>query len=330
MSFTPIVAGIDMFSVSLLNEIVEGVAERCHACNDYFTPPSSVVAGTDVHAAAFWSNLQTLCSNMVSYNFVDPTVGPGGYSEGAPPISPMGGLAYTLSGMSASGWRRATSYDPLVNDWTDVDDPMFEYGFMSEGDIIGPWILDDLQRILKVMTVNHDHPGAFPGGVSTYFEVREALSEILHPTCAAALAANADDWTIRSSWVAGGIRWVTYVQLNELGGTGWNATSRRCRAQSTRTMWTGKNSEVDVYYYPILVQCNFDSLPNLTVNTYYFHETIASSNTSPRSSSFVGDGDNPMPLSTLACPTEGTQQLLDYTSTGLPIWIIRWAFTNVD
>jgi hypothetical protein len=69
-------------------------------------------------------------------------------------------LAYTnqvayfvAAGLSSNGWRNATNYNPAVNDWRDFDDPMYIYrtnasGFapnIEVGDILGPWIIDDLQ-----------------------------------------------------------------------------------------------------------------------------------------------------------------------------------------
>jgi len=52
-----------------------------------------------------------------------------------------------------NGWRKATSYDPATNDWRDLDDTMYGTGTNTSidivaGEILGPWIIDDLQKAL--------------------------------------------------------------------------------------------------------------------------------------------------------------------------------------
>lgn len=57
----------------------------------------------------------------------------------------------TPEGSATFGFRRATSWDPETDDWTDISDPMFSYGLMQKGDIIGPWIMVDLQNALSAL-----------------------------------------------------------------------------------------------------------------------------------------------------------------------------------
>ncbi len=62
------------------------------------------------------------------------------------------------AGLSSNGWRRATTYIRETDDWTDVEDPMWRrpengYGTARQGDIIGPWLIDDLQRALARMDI---------------------------------------------------------------------------------------------------------------------------------------------------------------------------------
>jgi hypothetical protein len=70
------------------------------------------------------------------------------------------GRYYTLHTWRATafghtnGYRRARYYDPATNDWTNFADPMFSaaspydggFGVITNHDILGPWIIDDLQR----------------------------------------------------------------------------------------------------------------------------------------------------------------------------------------
>ncbi len=73
-------------------------------------------------------------------------------------------------------FRRAVEYDPDVNEWTDTNDPMFipftttgtlatGAGFVHKGDIIGPWLIEDMQKALDVITVagfGHPYPNTVP------------------------------------------------------------------------------------------------------------------------------------------------------------------------
>jgi len=60
------------------------------------------------------------------------------------------------AGLNTNGWRRAFSYIRGVNDWRDFDDPMYGTNVnfdstFAEGEIFGPWIIDDLQIALDHM-----------------------------------------------------------------------------------------------------------------------------------------------------------------------------------
>jgi len=60
------------------------------------------------------------------------------------------------AGMSTQGFRRATTFDRDTDDWADVDSDMWSrpengYGLAQAGDIIGPWIFDDLQKAFSRM-----------------------------------------------------------------------------------------------------------------------------------------------------------------------------------
>lgn len=62
------------------------------------------------------------------------------------------------AGLSTNGFRRATSYQREVDDWTNPDAAMWSragngYGIAQVGDIIGPWLIDDLQRALARMDI---------------------------------------------------------------------------------------------------------------------------------------------------------------------------------
>jgi len=98
--------------------------------------------------------------------------------------SQVGGLAdlllitntaqvFAAAGMSTNGWRKATVYDPDIHNWEDPYDEMWTntvgngYGKIAEGDIFGPWILDDLQRSVDVfrMRLFNSSPPSYAGNM---------------------------------------------------------------------------------------------------------------------------------------------------------------------
>lgn len=67
---------------------------------------------------------------------------------------------FQLAGISPYGFRKAFSYDPLVNDWRNFDDPMYDGNysfdntlvrgtFVIVGEIMGPWLIDDIQKLAE-------------------------------------------------------------------------------------------------------------------------------------------------------------------------------------
>jgi len=82
------------------------------------------------------------------------------------------------AGLSSNGWRNATNYNPLVNDWKDFDDPMYIYrtnafgefsAEIKQGDIYGPWLIDDLQRAYDHARYRVDYFGWSPSPTNYYY-----------------------------------------------------------------------------------------------------------------------------------------------------------------
>jgi len=88
---------------------------------------------------------------------------------------------FSAAGMSTNGWRKATVYDPDIHNWEDPYDAMWTntvgngYGKIAEGDIFGPWILDDLQRSVDVfrMRLFNSHEGNM---FSTELKTRRSIT----------------------------------------------------------------------------------------------------------------------------------------------------------
>lgn len=124
----------------LLDEIVLAYSERRQAIGQTaYTPEDD----RDIQDKDYWRGLQNWIEGNCP-NFVNHVNGPLDAVSGMP-------LFFTLqtfraaSGLHADGFRRATA-------WDGVDDPIWAYGQMQAGDIIGPWIIEDLQKAFSVMS----------------------------------------------------------------------------------------------------------------------------------------------------------------------------------
>ena len=125
VSWTEIGDGTDLFSLTILNELVTNY-NLCWAIEpwggDNDIQPWR--AGDDVQDnsqdPSFWTLQYYLDAYLTSH-----------------------------SGVSAWDWRAAVAWDPAVDDWTDPSDPMFASPRrIQAGDIIGPWIIVDIQEAI--------------------------------------------------------------------------------------------------------------------------------------------------------------------------------------
>ena len=142
----------DWAAASVLNEFVNAIKERQDAPDD-FTPAktvSLVSAGDDVQSVSFWQSLQEAVEELVA-EFVDKGEASGGdFDNYASATIPLYSLANWRGdiGLTGAGFRRATS---LPTDWTDHSDAAYSHGLIQAGDIIGPWLLKDLQDGLNLL-----------------------------------------------------------------------------------------------------------------------------------------------------------------------------------
>jgi hypothetical protein len=159
-----------MHDLTLWNEIWEAYNERAMAVgygtnallttNDspqvhgfYMNPGTVLTNGV----ATIQGGLVDICGRYVNTNEFFPQ--PAGYwpdtgtplikSWGANLISPFVVTSFYQCAGITNGFRRATTYPA---DWTDYNDPAYSYGQAKAGDIIGPWILEDLQRGIDVLS----------------------------------------------------------------------------------------------------------------------------------------------------------------------------------
>ena len=106
--------------------------------------------GLTYHYVTRFADMRVMCNN--AWRIWIPEIPTHGFES-------WEGLFYTNqvdffveAGLSPNGWRNATNYNPAVNNWRDFNDPMYIYrSSIEQGDIVGPWIIDDLQLAMDHM-----------------------------------------------------------------------------------------------------------------------------------------------------------------------------------
>ena len=127
-------------------EIVLAYSERRQCVND--AAIDALAAGDVKQNRTFWRGVQDwIETNCVKW--VDDS----SFSTSTE-YEAREDVAYTLStfraeaGLDSGGFRRATEWPA---DWTNPADPAYSFGKITRGDIIGPWIFEDLQKAFDAM-----------------------------------------------------------------------------------------------------------------------------------------------------------------------------------
>lgn len=249
-------ANADWASLDNLNDFIAALAERGTACGEEGAP--FVTEGDDVQGTYFWGELDpfhTLTAlqgrvvlfhdHFIQSHDLDGTPRGAGYYDGYAGSLP----AWTWENVckAAGIWKDATHYGfrrvagpDLPADWTDVNDPAYSFGYMQAGDIIGPWIMRDLQALLNLLVWTSGTTewlgGGYAGGATA-------------GTIAAAKAAAEADWHVDSdpipdpAWAQS----IVYAQ-----GANWVAGLSR-RAPTSRWLYVPnhRKSAIEFYLTPI-------------------------------------------------------------------------------
>ena len=125
----------------LVGELALAFYQRRHALLGPDDFPNSLQDNADVQAWWYWANMQGVLLGMIGRpNWVKYK----SYSTWPPPVYANNEEVFAAAGLPPTGFRRATA-------WDGVTDPVWQYGQMQAGDIIGPWIIEDLQKLLSVL-----------------------------------------------------------------------------------------------------------------------------------------------------------------------------------
>ena len=186
-TFTTITAGMDWQDVDFINEMVTTLREHQSVAGVSLT--DEVGAGDDIQSVAFWNGIQTSLEAICT-SYITSTTPPDFENLGTEEIPiwfPVDWTLFTLAawrteaGIHADGFRRATEWIPGADDGTWENDVDFSPGKMQAGDIIGPWLFDDIQKGLDALNYVKRTPNLSSSGKSgdseagTYYTKQDAI-----------------------------------------------------------------------------------------------------------------------------------------------------------
>jgi hypothetical protein len=316
-AFTTITAGLDWQPLAFINELVKGFSERRQASGG--AAFDLVVSGDALQDPAFWQALQNGIDGIVT-SFCD-------HVNGVPIAGRTSVLMFTLAawraaaGLHVDGWRRATEWDLATNDWTDPADAMYSHGVLQDKDIIGPWLMDDLQKALsalkwtkKLAAVEHIDGSSKNGGGAD-------------ADCATARAACETDYNTGSG-APGAYYFCQRTADTSYSFYAWRDRSK-CRASSVPNP-AGVTLDYEVYGIPSAGFYAFQDLDGLGLveNVLCLLASAAGASGTTLTTDFIGPATFPLDCApAVNCP------LGVGTSGGVivaprPYWILIWNFTN--
>ena len=163
MGWTTITQNVIWQPATFVNEFLGAIRERRNVLGWIADTWADISAGVNIQSHDFWGEMQefleTWCVDFIQSHDTDGTPRAVGYYDNIDSESDI--TQWTLANWRtasgfASGFRRATT-SPA--DWTDYSDAAFVaagYGTMQVGDVIGPWIFQDLQDGLNTLVWTRD------------------------------------------------------------------------------------------------------------------------------------------------------------------------------
>jgi len=327
-AFTTISDSDDLQDLDLVNEIQTAYSERRQAIG--LSSESALAAGADIQAASFWSVWQTWIYNTVTAsNWADHAASGGDYTGDSAIPWYTWSTFLSRAGLPAGGFRRVAG-ETWPSDWTDNADAAYSFGTIQAGDIIGPWLLVDLQRAFSALKWSTWASAAVPSWRTAVvtgergFERTDAYID-----CATVYAANVSAWSA-GSWGGAG----TKIYRAEFGVwrtsiCRWESKSWRNRYSTTWSIPLSWITGLDLYGYTVAppVGGTFQDIDGLgaTANAWLRLGQITGASGTIQ----VGySNTNPLVASGWTCANPITW------GTGLSVstlnieYILKWDFTN--
>lgn len=228
--FSQVQDGMNWASTQVAWEITLSISERSQVLGKgtYDTVAEegmNAVSATTNHWVNWQTWLESECTNFVNTNHT---------IAGAHSISNWTLTTWRLSCGFSNGFRRATNWSVTADDWTAYTALMYKnpgYGGIQSGDIMGPWIVEDLQKGLKALTRTwtSNYWGAGPSPVRVYTTNGIANALGADQNAATALSNCRTDfankmWTYQEDYF-----YVVYRRSDDpdFGGDTWNWYANR-------------------------------------------------------------------------------------------------------
>lgn len=276
------------------------------------------IPNLDIQSVDFWYMLQyDMLGLVVGYRNMGTAL-----AGSTAPLMYTQATWLAAAGMAASGLRRVPLGNDYPADWTDLADASYEYGYIQAGDIIGPWLFDDLQRGLSAMT--HTARIWIPSSRAWYYGSGYPPGA----DCPAIHAAVAAAWAGSSAW--GSYLYAVYAHYYESGGSYYGDAGRvnidaldvdyvNTKVASVPTVCLRKTGSYAAEGFTD--PDDPDSLGLGDHQNFILFETLGSSSAATRTASPV--------TTTTTCPTGGA---CDNTVYGCFLneaaWEFEWAFAN--
>lgn len=268
-TFTALASWTSAQDRTAANEIITAYSECRQCVGD--SAVAALVAGGNVQDTAFWNDMQDWVEANCVY-FVDDD----SFST-ATEYANVNAIAYTLASFRteagiASGFRRATSWP---TNWTNYADAAYSYGPIQSGDIVGPWIYEDLQKAFDALRWTYagglesvfifpllSNPTKTPLSLS-YSNVASGVGTSSSEASALdAYNAAVVDWSTGTSILVFAFYYVAAYTLESAGG--WSGGVLREQADADfSAIPTHLAHAAEGYYFPGDVAAQFDGFDDL-------------------------------------------------------------------
>lgn len=218
-----------------------------------------------------------------------------------------------VAGLNASGYRRATV-------WDGINEPTYEYGTMQRGDVIGPWIFEDLQKAYSALRWS-----STPSTTSSPVYTRTYSRGFVPRYGATILAAQANSWAC--DWTDSQ-HYSGNIIAGEVFGTYQHGSSYRAYYSYARSSLTKKF--ISFYDFGV-IDDSFYFYP--TINGIYYNPiNVFKDYGNGYAASQWNIFSSPDIMPTVDLAESWESGILGAYSFGISSssagWIIKWNFTN--
>ena len=322
-TFTPITVGLDWQDKDFINEFRNAQSERSQVIGGAVV--TNIVAGVDVQTNTFWADIQ-LWLVLNSDEFVDHTI-----DLTTTNVVTLFTLAtWRNTAGITNGFRRATVWNPPTA-------PTYSYGRMARGDIIGPWIFEDLQDGFDALRWTHVNNGFTPTGPVGFLDSLNVSNTSYiageDTNCAAARAGAMLNWTNKTYSAGGNGNYFASASKNDGGPYQW--THRRDKSQTRATPLPTVVPHIyklySLPYAPSVADFyDIDSL-GLTQDKFWLEETLPVATTNTRDTSmFWPDDTAPIEVIPVTCADAGRTWRVEFSVEADSTGIMQWQFTHTN